>query len=98
MKKILKVWGNIADYVCKFSGDKYVHLIVGLIIAFVFAWLMAVTTKGFPAINYAVCGVTVINSLGTCKYSTSFILSDTQKAALSATEKAVLINKGWTLA
>ena len=42
--------------------------------------------------------VTVINSLGTCKYSTSFILSDTQKAALSATEKAVLINKGWTLA
>lgn len=42
--------------------------------------------------------VTVINSLGTCKYSTSFILSDTQKASLSATEKAVLINKGWTLA
>ena len=42
--------------------------------------------------------VAVINSLGTCKYSTSFILSDTQKASLSATEKAVLINKGWTLA
>ena len=42
--------------------------------------------------------VAVINSLGTCKYSTSFILSDTQKASLSATEKAVLVNKGWTLA
>lgn len=42
--------------------------------------------------------VTVINSLGTCKYPTSFILSDTQKASLSATEKAVLVNKGWTLA
>ena len=55
MKKILKVWDNFADWVCKFSGDKYVHLIAGLIIAFVFAWLMAVTTKGFPAINYAVC-------------------------------------------
>jgi len=26
------------------------------------------------------------------------IFNDTQKAALSATEKAVLINKGWTLA
>jgi len=26
------------------------------------------------------------------------ILNDSQKAALSATEKAVLINKGWTLA
>ncbi len=57
MKKILKVWDNFADWVCKFSGDKYVHNIVGLIIAFVFAWLMEVTTKGFPAINYAVCGV-----------------------------------------
>ena len=42
--------------------------------------------------------VAVINSLGTCKYSTSFVLNDTQKASLSATEKAVLINKGWTLA
>ena len=42
--------------------------------------------------------VAVINSLGICNYSTSFILSDTQKAALSATEKAVLVNKGWTLA
>lgn len=57
MKKILKVWDNFADWVCKFSGDKYVHLIVGLIIAFVFAWLLGVTTKGFPAINYAVCSV-----------------------------------------
>ena len=55
MKKILKVWDNFADWVCKFSGDKYVQLIAGLIIAFVFAWLMAVTTKGFPAINFAVC-------------------------------------------
>ena len=57
MNKILKVWDSFADWVCKFSGDKYVHNIVGLIIAFVFAWLMEVTTKGFPAINYAVCGV-----------------------------------------
>lgn len=57
MKKILKVWDNFAGWVCKFSGDKYVHLIVGLIIAFVFARLMAVTTKGFPTINYAACGV-----------------------------------------
>ena len=42
--------------------------------------------------------VTVINSLGTCKYSTSFILSDTQKASLTNDEKAILVNKGWTLA
>ena len=42
--------------------------------------------------------VGVINSLGQSKWSPAFILNDTQKAALSATEKAVLINKGWTLA
>lgn len=42
--------------------------------------------------------VGVINSLGQSKWSPALILNDTQKAALSATEKAVLINKGWTLA
>lgn len=42
--------------------------------------------------------VGVINSLGQSKWSPTFILNDTQKASLSATEKAVLINKGWTLA
>ena len=57
MKKILKVWDSFEDWVCKFSGDKYIHNTVGLIIAFVFAWLMEVTTKGLQDINYAVCGV-----------------------------------------
>ena len=42
--------------------------------------------------------VGVINSLGICKYSTSFILSDSQKASLTNAEKAILVNKGWTLA
>ena len=42
--------------------------------------------------------VGVINSLGQSKWSPTLILSDTQKAALSATEKAVVVNKGWTLA
>ena len=42
--------------------------------------------------------VGVINSLGQSRWSPALILNDTQKAALSAAEKAVLINKGWTLA
>ena len=42
--------------------------------------------------------VGVINSLGQSKWSPTFILNDTQKAALSATEKAMLVKKGWTLA
>ena len=42
--------------------------------------------------------VGVINSLGQSKWSPTFILSDTQKASLTNAEKAILVNKGWTLA
>lgn len=42
--------------------------------------------------------VGVINSLGQSKWSPAFILNDTQKASLTNAEKAILVNKGWTLA
>ena len=40
----------------------------------------------------------IINGLATVTTAQTLTLSDTTKALLSATEKAVLINKGWTLA
>ena len=42
--------------------------------------------------------VRIINGLATVTTAQTLTLSDTTKALLSATEKAVLINKGWTLA
>ena len=42
--------------------------------------------------------VGVINTMGTSKWSPTFILSDAQKALLSNTEKAIVVSKGWTLA
>lgn len=57
MKKLLKIWDKTAEWLCKFDGDKYVHFVVGLVTAFVFAWLMSVTTVGYPAVNYAASGM-----------------------------------------
>ena len=42
--------------------------------------------------------VRIINGLATVTTSKTLTLSSTTKALLSATEKAILINKGWTLA
>lgn len=42
--------------------------------------------------------VGVINTMGTSKWSPTFVLSDAQKALLSRTEKAIVVSKGWTLA
>ena len=42
--------------------------------------------------------VRIINGLATVTTAQTLTLSSTTKSTLSATEKAVLINKGWTLA
>lgn len=42
--------------------------------------------------------VRIINGLATVTTAQTLTLSDTTKATLSSTEKAILINKGWTLA
>ena len=56
------------------------------------------------SLNLAFCpldhdsAMRIINGLATVTTSRTLTLSNTTKSTLSATEKAVLINKGWTLA
>jgi VanZ family protein len=35
MKKILDIYDKCAEWLCSFTGDRYVHLIVGLLICYV---------------------------------------------------------------
>lgn len=56
MKKIVKVYAKVAEWLCSVGGDKYVHGIVGFVIAYLVAFVFEMTTKGFPLINYAACG------------------------------------------
>ena len=57
MKKILSVYDKVAQWLCSFDSDKYVHLLFGLVISFAVSWLFMLTTMGATKPVCAVCGV-----------------------------------------
>lgn len=57
MKKIFRIYDKAAEWLCNFGSDKYVHLLVGLVFAFLFALLMKATTPGCYESAYAFMGV-----------------------------------------
>lgn len=67
MKKLIEIYDKFANYVCKFSGDKYVHLIVGLLVSFAVAWVFALTTAGGTKLNCAFCGMATAVVVGIVK-------------------------------
>ena len=51
MKKFLKIYDRFASWICSFEADKYIHFIIGFLIAFVsflFFYRM-ISEKGFVA-------------------------------------------------
>ena len=56
MKKFLELYDHFAAYVCKFNGDKYVHLIVGLIIAYLVSAFASIVNVGYSSLTYAFIG------------------------------------------
>ena len=56
MKKILSVYDKVAEWLCSFGSDKYVHLVVGAIISFLVAWIFMATTAGATALGAAFSG------------------------------------------
>ena len=56
MKKILSVYDKVAEWLCSFGSDKWVHLVVGAIISFLVAWILMATTDGATALGSAFCG------------------------------------------
>ncbi len=56
MKKILEYYETFANWLCGFTADKYVHLVVGLLIGFFVSLIFAATTKNGTSLSYAACG------------------------------------------
>lgn len=57
MKKILEYYETFANWLCGFTADKYVHLVVGLLIGFFVSLIFAATTKNGTSLAYAFSGV-----------------------------------------
>ena len=56
MTKIFKIYDRLAEWLCDFTSDKYVHLLAGLLITFFVSWLAALTTHGVANVECARCG------------------------------------------
>lgn len=56
MKRINKIYDKVAQWLCSFESNKWVHLVVGLLIGFLGSLLFAATTKNGTEVAYAFCG------------------------------------------
>ena len=52
MKKVFEIYDKVAQWLCSFGSDKYLHLLVGLVSAVLVALVMQATT---PNCNVAAC-------------------------------------------
>lgn len=57
MKKVFSVYDTVAEWLCSFDSDKYVHLLFGLLISFAVSWVFILSTMGATKPVCAVCGV-----------------------------------------
>lgn len=72
MKKVFSVYDKVAQWLCSFSSDKYVHLLFGLLISFAVAWVFVLTTAGATKPVCAVCGVIAAVLIGLFKEVADF--------------------------
>lgn len=64
MKKISEVYNKVVQWLCNFGSDKWLHLIVGLMVSFLGAVVFATTTKNGDMVTYAFCGWCVATAVG----------------------------------
>lgn len=57
MEKVFEIYDKVAEWLCSFTSDKYVHLVVGLLIGFFVSFIFSVTTKNGVPLSYVFCGV-----------------------------------------
>lgn len=72
MKKIFSVYDRVAEWLCSFDSDKYVHLLFGLVISFAVSWAFMLTTIGATKPVCAVCGVIAAVLIGLLKEIADF--------------------------
>ena len=72
MKKVFEIYDRVAEWLCSFDSDKYVHLLFGLLISFAVAWVFMLTTMGATKPVCAVCGVIAAVLIGLLKEIADF--------------------------
>lgn len=72
MKKVFRVYDKVAEWLCSFTSDKYVHLLAGLLISFAVAWVFILNTAGATEPVCAVCGVIAAVFVGFIKEVVDF--------------------------
>lgn len=72
MKKVLSVYDKVAEWLCSFTSDRYVHLLAGLLVSFAAAWVFILTTAGATKPVCAVCGVIAAVFIGLLKEIADF--------------------------
>lgn len=72
MNKVFSVYDKVAEWLCSFGSDKYVHLLFGLLVSFAVAWVFILTTAGSTMPVCAVCGVIAAVFVGFIKEVVDF--------------------------
>lgn len=72
MKKVFEIYDKVAEWLCSFDSDKYVHLLFGLLISFAVAWVFILNTAGATKPVCAVCGVIAAVLIGLFKEVVDF--------------------------
>ena len=72
MKKVFEIYDKVAQWLCNFGSDKYVHLLFGLLVSFAVAWVFILTTAGAIKPVCAVCGVIAAVLVGLFKEIADF--------------------------
>ncbi len=72
MKKVFEIYDKVAEWLCSFDSDKYVHLLFGLVISFPVSWAFMLTTMGATKPVCAVCGVIAAVLVGFIKEVVDF--------------------------
>lgn len=57
MKKILRVYDKAAEWLCKWGSDKYVHLLAGLLISYLYARMLVAVGVDGDCISFVFCGI-----------------------------------------
>lgn len=72
MKKVFEIYDKVAQWLCSFDSDKYVHLLFGLLVSFAVSWVFMLTTMGATKPVCAVCGVITAAFVGFIKEVVDF--------------------------
>ncbi len=65
MKKFLKIYDRFASWICGFEADKYIHFIIGFLIAFVsFLFFYRMISKDISLIALVVLVIGFVAGLG----------------------------------